>query len=85
MKTYFTAGEKEIKGCTLKDGITEPQAAGVIHTNFEKEFIRAQTISYQNLINSCSFAIVKTKTLLRSECEEYIVNERDVMEFSFNV
>ena len=85
LKTYFTTGEKEIKECTLKDRMTAPQVAGVIHTDFEKEFIRAQTISYQNLINSGSIANAKTKTLLRSEGKEYIVNERDEMEFLLNV
>ena len=59
--------------------------AGVIHTDFEKEFIRAQNNSFQNLINSGSIANVKTKTLLRSEGKEYIVNKRNVMEFLFNV
>ena len=65
--------------------MTAPQAAGVIHTDFEKGFIRAQTISYQNLIDSGSIANAKTKGLLRSEGKEYVVNEGDVMEFLFNV
>jgi len=85
LKTYFTTGEKETKAWTIKDGMTAPQAAGVIHTDFEKGFIRAQTISYQNLIESGSIANAKTKGLLRSEGKEYIVNEGDVMEFLFNV
>ncbi len=85
LKTYFTTGEKETKAWTIKDGMTAPQAAGVIHTDFEKGFIRAQTISYQNLIDSGSIANAKTKGLLRSEGKEYIVNEGDVMEFLFNV
>jgi len=85
LKTYFTTGEKETKAWTIKDGMTAPQAAGVIHTDFEKGFIRAQTISYQNLIDSGSITNAKTKGLLRSEGKEYIVNEGDVMEFLFNV
>ena len=85
LKTYFTTGKKEIKEFILKDGMNAPQAAGVIHNDFEKEFIRAQTISCQNLINSGSIAITKTKTLPRSEGKKYIVNERDVIEFLFNV
>ena len=85
LKTYFTTGEKEIKECASKDGITAPQAAGVIHTDFEKEFIRAQTISCQNLIKSGSIANAKTKILLRCEGKELIVKERDVMEFLLNV
>ena len=85
LKTYFTTGEKETKAWTIKDGMTAPQAAGVIHTDFEKGFIRAQTISYQNLIDSGSIVNAKNKGLLRSEGKEYIVNEGDVMEFLFNV
>ena len=85
LKTYFTTGEKETKAWTIKDGMTAQQAAGVIHTDFEKGFIRAQTISYQNLIDSGSIANAKTKGLLRSEGKEYVVNEGDVMEFLFNV
>ena len=74
LKTYFTTGKKEIKECTLKDGMTAPQAAGVLHNDFEEEFIRAQTISCQNLINSGSIANAKIKTSLRSKGKEYIVN-----------
>ena len=85
LKTYFTTGEKETKAWTIRSGMTAPQAAGVIHTDFEKGFIRAQTISYQNLIDSGSIANAKTKGLLRSEGKEYVVNEGDVMEFLFNV
>ena len=65
--------------------MTAPQAAGVIHTDYEKGFIRAQTISYQNLIDAGSISNAKNKGLLRSEGKEYIVNEGDVMEFLFNV
>jgi len=85
LKTYFTTGEKETKAWTIKDGMTAPQAAGVIHTDFEKGFIRAQTITYQNLIDSGSIANANAKGLLRGGCKEYIVNEGDVMEFLFNV
>ena len=85
LKTYFTTGVKETKAWTIKSGMTAPQAAGVIHTDFEKGFIRAQTISYQNLLDSGSIANAKSKGLLRSEGKEYVVNEGDVMEFLFNV
>ena len=85
LKTYFTTGEKETKAWTIKDGMTAPQAAGVIHTDFERGFIRAQTISYENLINSGSILNAKNKGLIRSEGKEYIVCEGDVMEFLFNV
>ena len=85
LKTYFTTGEKETKAWTIKNGMTAPQAAGVIHTDFEKGFIRAQTISYQSLIEAGSIVKAKNKGLLRSEGKEYVVNEGDVMEFLFNV
>ena len=85
LKTYFTTGEKETKAWTIKEGMTAPQAAGIIHTDFEKGFIRAQTISYEDLIESRSIANAKNKGLLRSEGKEYIVKEGDVMEFLFNV
>ena len=85
LKTYFTTGEKETKAWTIKSGMTAPQAAGVIHTDFERGFIRAQTISYENLISSGSILNAKNKGLVRSEGKEYIVCEGDVMEFLFNV
>ena len=85
LKTYFTTGEKETKAWTIRSGMTAPQAAGVIHTDFERGFIRAQTISYENLINSGSIVNAKNKGLVRSEGKEYVVCEGDVMEFLFNV
>ena len=85
LKTYFTTGEKETKAWTIKSGMTAPEAAGVIHTDFERGFIRAQTISYENLINSGSIVNAKNKGLVRSEGKEYVVCEGDVMEFLFNV
>ena len=85
LKTYFTTGKKETKAWTIKKGMTAPQAAGVIHSDFERGFIRAQTISYENLIKSGSFVNAKNKGLLRSEGKEYIVSEGDVMEFLFNI
>lgn len=85
LKTYFTTGEKETKAWTIRSGMTAPQAAGVIHTDFERGFIRAQTISYENLINSGSIINAKNKGLVRSEGKEYVVCEGDVMEFLFNV
>jgi ribosome-binding ATPase YchF (GTP1/OBG family) len=65
--------------------MTAPQAAGVIHTDFEKGFIRAQTISYKKLLEAGSLVEARNKGWLRSEGKEYIVNEGDVMEFLFNV
>ena len=85
LSTYFTTGEKETKAWTISDGMTAPQAAGVIHTDFEKGFIRAQTISYEKLLEAGSLAEARNKGWLRSEGKEYVVNEGDVMEFLFNV
>jgi len=85
LKTYFTTGEKETKAWTIKNGMTAPQAAGVIHTDFERGFIRAQTISYQNLMDSGSMIKAKNNGFIRSEGKDYLVCEGDVMEFLFNV
>jgi len=85
LKTYFTTGEKETKAWTIKNGMTAPQAAGVIHTDFEKGFIRAQTISFDKLLNAGSLVNARNKGLIRSEGKDYIVCEGDVMEFLFNV
>ena len=85
LNTYFTTGEKETKAWTIKNGMTAPEAAGVIHTDFEKGFIRAQTISYEKLIEAGSITNAKNLGLLRSEGKDYIVCEGDVMEFLFNV
>ncbi len=85
LMTYFTTGEKETKAWTINSGMTAPQAAGVIHTDFERGFIRAQTIHYQKLLEAGSLLEAKNKGLIRSEGKEYVVNEGDVMEFLFNV
>lgn len=85
LRTYFTTGEKETRAWTITAGMTAPQAAGVIHTDFERGFIRAQTIGYQQLLEAGSLAEARTKGWLRSEGKEYVVDEGDVMEFLFNV
>ena len=85
LRTYFTTGEKETRAWTIKAGMTAPQAAGVIHTDFERGFIRAQTIGYGQLLQAGSLAEAKAKGWLRSEGKEYVVAEGDVMEFLFNV
>ena len=85
LSTYFTTGEKETKAWTISVGMTAPQAAGVIHTDFEKGFIRAQTISYKKLLEAGSLSEARNKGWLRSEGKEYVVNDGDVMEFLFNV
>lgn len=85
LRTYLTTGEKETRAWTIRAGMTAPQAAGVIHTDFERGFIRAETISYQDLVTTGSRSAAKEKGLLRSEGKEYVVQEGDVMEFLFNV
>jgi len=85
LRTYFTTGEKETRAWTIKAGMSAPQAAGVIHTDFERGFIRAQTIGYQQLLEAGSLAEARNKGWLRAEGKDYIVAEGDVMEFLFNV
>ena len=83
--TYFTAGEKEVRAWTVRKGSTAPQAAGVIHTDFEKGFIRAEVIKYEDYVQFGSEAAVKDAGKLSVEGKEYIVQDGDVMHFRFNV
>jgi len=82
--TYFTAGEKEVRAWTIRDGWKAPQAAGVIHTDFEKGFIRAEVIKYNNFIEFGSEAAVKEAGKMGVEGKEYVVTDGDVMHFRFN-
>jgi hypothetical protein len=85
LRTYFTSGEKETRAWTIPAGATAPQAAGVIHSDFERGFIRAETVSYADLVAAGSMVAAKEKGLLRSEGKEYEVDEGDVILFRFNV
>ena len=85
LQTYFTAGVKEVRAWTIHKGSTAPQAAGVIHTDFEKGFIRAETIGYNDFIACGGEAKAKEQGKLRVEGKEYVVNDGDVMHFRFNV
>ncbi len=85
LSTYFTSGETETRAWTIKKGWKAPQAAGVIHNDFERGFIRAETISYEHLVQCGSEQEAKSKGLLRSEGKEYEVQEGDVILFRFNV
>ena len=85
LQTYFTAGVKEVRAWTIPVGATAPQAAGVIHTDFEKGFIRAEVISYSDFNELGSEAKVKEAGKMRVEGKEYIVRDGDVMHFRFNV
>ena len=83
--TYFTAGEKEVRAWTIKDGSTAPEAAGVIHTDFQKGFIRAETTAYIDFIDHKGESGAKEAGKLRSEGSDYIVKDGDIMHFRFNV
>ncbi|HZG40290.1 MAG TPA: redox-regulated ATPase YchF [Nodosilinea sp.] len=85
LRTYFTTGPKETRAWTIKSGMVAPQAAGVIHTDFERGFIRAETVAYDALVAAGSMATAKDKGQVRSEGKEYVVQEGDVMLFRFNV
>ena len=85
LQTYFTAGVKEVRAWTVPIGATAPQAAGVIHTDFEKGFIRAETIAYEDYVTFGSESKVKEAGKMRGEGKDYIVKDGDVMHFRFNV
>jgi GTP-binding protein YchF len=83
--TYFTAGEKEVRAWTIHEGWKAPQAAGVIHTDFEKGFIKAEVIAYDDYVSLGSEASAREAGKLRIEGKEYVVDDGDVMHFRFNV
>ncbi|MBE9176959.1 redox-regulated ATPase YchF [Oculatella sp. LEGE 06141] len=85
LRTYFTTGPKETRAWTIQAGMLAPQAAGVIHSDFERGFIRAETVAYKDLATLGSMSAAKEKGLVRSEGKEYVVQEGDVMLFRFNV
>jgi len=85
LQTYFTAGVKEVRAWTIQEGFTAPQAAGVIHSDFEKGFIRAEVIAYDDYAELGSESAVKDAGKLRVEGREYLVKDGDVMHFRFNV
>jgi GTP-binding protein YchF len=85
LETYFTAGVKEVRAWTIHHGDTAPQAAGVIHTDFERGFIRAQTIAYPDFIAHKGEQGAKEAGKMRAEGKEYVVQDGDVLNFLFNV
>ena len=85
LRTYFTAGEKEVRAWTILVGDTAPKAAGVIHSDFERGFIKAETVSYDDLVKCGSVAAAREKGLYRMEGKEYVVKDGDVLLFKFNV
>ncbi|MDP9727885.1 redox-regulated ATPase YchF [Alicyclobacillus tolerans] len=83
--TYFTAGEPEVRAWTIRQGTKAPQAAGVIHSDFERGFIRAEVVSYEDLVNAGSMVAAREAGKLRLEGKEYVVQDGDIMLFRFNV
>src|SRR5690349_751833 len=85
LQTFFTAGEKEVRAWTIQTGDTAPKAAGVIHSDFERGFIKAETVAYEDLVACGSVAGAREKGLYRMEGKEYVVADGDVLLFKFNV
>jgi len=85
LQTYFTAGEKEVRAWQLKAGSTAPQAAGVIHTDFERGFIRAETVAFDDFLKYKGESGAKEAGRLRLEGKDYLVKEADILHFRFNV
>jgi ribosome-binding ATPase len=85
LRSYFTAGEKEVRAWTIHDGDKAPAAAGVIHSDFEKGFIRAETVGFDDFVSANGWKGARDKGLVRSEGKEYVVKDGDVLLFRFNV
>ncbi|MGG3891143.1 redox-regulated ATPase YchF [Metabacillus fastidiosus] len=85
LATYFTAGEQEVRAWTFRKGMKAPQCAGIIHTDFERGFIRAETVSYDDLLSNGSMTAAREAGRVRLEGKEYIVQDGDVIHFRFNV
>ena len=85
LETYFTAGEQEVRAWTIHQGDTAPQAAGVIHTDFERGFIRAETVGFDDFVSDGGWKGAREKGAVRSEGKEYVVKDGDVLLFRFNV
>ena len=85
LQTYLTAGVKEVRAWTIREGFTAPQSAGVIHTDFEKGFIRAEVMKYADFVDMGSEQAVKESGKLSVEGKEYVVEDGDIMHFRFNV
>ena len=85
LHTYFTAGEKEVRAWTIHDGWTAPQAAGVIHTDFEKGFIRAEVLGYETFVQYGGSGGARSAGALRIEGKEYIIEDGDIIYFRFNL
>jgi len=85
LQTYLTAGPKEARAWTIRKGATAPEAAGVIHTDFQKGFIKAEIVSFDDLVDAGSMAAAKAAGKVRMEGKDYVMQDGDVVEFRFNV
>jgi len=85
LTTFITAGEKEVRAWTVKSGSKAPQAAGVIHTDFEKGFIRAEVTGYQDFVDAGSYAVARERGVTRLEGKDYVIRDGDIVHFRFNV
>ena len=85
LTSFLTAGEKEVRAWTITKGMKAPQAAGKIHTDFEKGFIKAEVVNYDDLISLGSYAAAREKGLIRMEGKDYVVQDNDIIVFRFNV
>ena len=85
LRTFITAGEKEVRAWTIKAGAKAPQAAGVIHSDMEKGFIRAEVTGYDDFVNCGSYAVAREKGLTRLEGKEYVMQDGDIVHFRFAV
>ena len=85
LMSFLTAGEKETRAWTIRKGTKAPQAAGKIHSDFERGFIKAEVINYQDLLDCGSIAAAREKGLVRMEGKDYVMQDGDVVEFRFNV
>ena len=85
LQTYLTAGPKEARAWTIHKGWTAPQAAGVIHTDFQRGFIKAEIVSFEQLVEAGSMNDAKAKGWVRMEGKDYVMQDGDVVEFRFNV
>ena len=85
LATYFTAGVQEVRAWTFKKGMTAPECAGIIHTDFQKGFIRAETVGYDDLVEAGNEAKAKEAGKVRLEGKDYIMKDGDVVHFRFNV
>ena len=85
LMSFLTAGKKEVRAWTIKKGTKAPQAAGKIHSDFERGFIKAEIVSYDDLIKNGSYQKVKELGLVRLEGKEYVMQDGDIVEFKFNV